>query len=81
MKSGSAINVSNVIAQLSLNMITSVTTSWMTFCSTVPSVLVTVCCAPTTSLFKRDCNAPVCVRVKNAMGMRCTWSKSLTRRS
>ena len=28
-----------------------------------------------------DCSAPVCVRVKNASGMRCTWSNSATRRS
>ena len=49
--------------------------------ATVPSVFVTACCAPTTSLFSRDCSAPVCVRVKNAIGMRCTWSNSSTRRS
>ena len=81
MNAGSASSVSSVICQLSWNMIASVTISWMTFCRTVPSVLVTACCAPTTSLFNRDCSAPVCVRVKNAIGMRCTWSNSLTRRS
>ena len=42
----------------------------------MPSVLVTACCAPITSLFSRDINAPVWVRVKNAIGIRCTWSKS-----
>ena len=30
----------------------------MTFDTTVPSVLVTACCAPITSLFIRDCSAP-----------------------
>ena len=48
----------------------------MKFWSTVPSVLVTACCAPMTSLFSRDCSEPVCVRVKNAIGIRCTWSNS-----
>ena len=41
----------------------------MTFETTVPSVLVTACCAPMTSLFMRDINAPVWVRVKNDSGM------------
>ena len=34
----------------------------------------TVCCAPRTSLDRRDMSDPVCVRVKKAIGMRCTWS-------
>ena len=49
--------------------------------TTEPSVPVTARCAPITSLFMRLTNAPVCVRVKNEIGMRCTWSNSLTRRS
>ena len=53
----------------------------MTFETTVPSVLVTACCAPMTSLFSRDISAPVWVRVKNEIGMRCTWSNSATRMS
>jgi len=59
----------------------SVTTTVMMFETTVPSVVVTACCAPITSLLSRDCNAPVCVRVKNEIGSRWTWSKSSTRRS
>ena len=35
--------------------------------------------APVTSLFRRLTRAPVCVRVKKAMGMRCTWSNTLVR--
>ena len=58
-----------------------VTISVMMFDTTVPSVLVTACCAPMTSLFIRDINAPVCVRVKKDSGSRCTWSNSATRRS
>ena len=50
-------------------MIVSVTAMLMTFETTVPSVLVTACCAPMTSLLRRDCRAPVCARVKNASGM------------
>ena len=34
-----------------------------------------------TSLFSRLTRAPVRVRVKNAIGMRCTWSNTAVRRS
>ena len=34
-----------------------------------------------TSLFSRLTSAPVCVRVKNAIGIRCTWSNTCVRRS
>ena len=48
----------------------------MTFDTTEPSVPVTARWAPITSLFMRLTSAPVWVRVKNAIGMRCTWSNS-----
>ena len=38
-------------------------------------------CAPITSLPSRLTSAPVRVRVKNATGMRCTWSNTAVRRS
>ena len=41
----------------------------------------TVWWAPSTSVDSRDISAPVCVRLKNAIGIRCTWSYSATRRS
>ena len=47
----------------------------------MPSVPVTAFWAPTTSLFMRLISAPVWVRVKKAIGIRCTWSNSATRRS
>ncbi len=47
----------------------------------MPSVPVTARWAPMTSLFIRLISDPVWVRVKNASGSRCTWSKSSTRRS
>jgi len=47
----------------------------------VPMVEVTAFWAPTTSLLSRLMSEPVCVRVKKAMGMRWTLSKSATRRS
>ena len=81
MNAGSTISVRIVSRHSSTNMTVSVTTSVMTFETTVPSVPVTACCAPMTSLFSRLCSAPVWVRVKNASGMRCTWSNSATRRS
>ena len=51
-------------------------------CETTPdSVEVNACCAPMTSLLSRLTSAPVWVRVKNASGMRCTWSNTSVRRS
>ena len=38
-------------------------------------------CAPITSLPSLLTSAPVRVRVKNATGIRCTWSKTAVRRS
>ena len=38
-------------------------------------------CAPITSLPSRLTRAPVRVLVKNATGIRCTWSKTAVRRS
>ncbi len=59
----------------------SVTARLMMFDATVPSVFVTACWAPITSLFMRDISAPVWVRVKNEIGSRWTWSNNLTRMS
>ena len=47
----------------------------------MPSVFVTACWAPMTSLFMRDISEPVWVRVKNDSGWCCTWSKSAVRMS
>ena len=59
----------------------SVVTRTMTFDTTDPSVPVSARCAPITSLFNRLISAPVWVRVKNATGMRWTWSNSRDRMS
>ena len=45
-----------------------------TFETEPDSVDVNACWAPITSLFRRDTSDPVSVRVKNAIGWRCTWS-------
>ena len=58
-----------------------VATTTMTLDTTEPSVPVTARWAPMTSLFMPLISAPVWVRVKKAMGMRCTWSNRATRRS
>ena len=63
------------------NIAANVVISTTTLETTLPKVDVTAVCAPTTSLLRRLINAPVCVRVKNAIGIRCTLSKSDTRRS
>ena len=62
-------------------MAVSVVASTTTLDTTVPRVPVTARWAPITSLFMRLMRAPVCVRVKKASGMRCTWSNSSMRRS
>jgi len=48
---------------------------------TVERTSVNASCAPVTSLLRRLTSAPVWVRVKNASGMRCTWSNTLVRMS
>ena len=48
-----------------------------TFCR----VDVNACCAPSTSPLSRCTSAPVLARLKNASGMRCTWSNTAVRRS
>ena len=42
--------------------------------TTLDSVPVNACWAPSTSLLSRLISAPVWVRVKKAMGIRWTWS-------
>ena len=63
------------------SMATSVPVNMITLETTVPRVPVNARWAPMTSLLSRLISAPVWVRVKNDIGMRCTWSKSLVRRS
>ena len=58
--------------RVSIAAITSATVSRLL--TTLDSVPVNACCAPSTSLFSRLISAPVWVRVKNAIGIRCTWS-------
>ena len=48
---------------------------------TVERTSVKASCAPVTSLLSRLTSAPVCVRVKKASGMRCTWSNTCVRMS
>ena len=81
MKMGSTTKASNVSRHSSAAMAASVVASTTTLLTTLPKVLVTAVCAPTTSLLRRLVSAPVCVRVKNAIGMRCTFANNATRRS
>ncbi len=78
---GRTTSATSVIRQFSKNMADSVATRPITFEVTEPSVLVSACCAPTTSLFIRLTSAPVWVWVKNASGWRWTWSNRAVRRS
>ncbi len=81
MKIGSTIRASRVSCHWSRSIVISVVTSTITLLTTLPSVLVTAVCAPTTSLLSRLVIAPVGVRVKNASGSRWTLANSERRRS
>ena len=59
----------------------SVNVSVTTLATTPDSVSENARWAPITSLPRRLTSAPVRVRVKNATGMRCTWSNTAVRRS
>ena len=80
-KTGSRTSESTVICQDSENITPAVRTSAITLETTPDSVEVNACWAPITSLLSRLISAPVWVRVKNASGIRCTWSNTRVRRS
>ena len=81
MNIGSTTSASSVSRHSSAIIATSVVTSTTTLLTTLPSVLVTAVWAPITSLFRRRDRAPVCVRVKKAIGIRWTLANSAARRS
>ena len=70
-----------MICQDSENITPAVSTRLTTLETRPDSVEVNACWAPRTSLFSRLTSAPVWVRVKNASGMRCTWSNTDVRMS
>jgi hypothetical protein len=80
-KIGSMITARTVTSQDVLSMTIRVRTSATTFVTTPESVPLKACCAPITSLLSRLTRAPVRVRVKNAIGIFCTWLKTAVRRS
>ncbi len=80
-KTGSRISASNVICQLIAIMTPSVRVRVTMLDTTPDKVSLNARWAPMTSLLSRLTRAPVRVRVKNAIGIRCTWSKTARRRS
>ena len=62
-------------------MTTSVSVSVTMLVTTPENVSEKARCAPVTSLPSLLTSAPVRVRVKNATGIRCTWSNTAVRRS
>ena len=74
-------SASSVSRHSSTSIATSAVVSPTTLLTTLPSVFVTAVWAPTTSVPSRAVTAPVGVRVKNAMGIRCTLRNSAVRRS
>ena len=79
--SGSTTSASSVSRHSRASIAISVVTRTTTLLTTLPSVLVTAVWAPTTSLLRREISAPVGVRVKKAIGIRCTLANSARRRS
>ena len=79
--SGSMTIEIRVICQDSVNITAAVSARPTTLDTSPDSVDVNACWAPSTSLFSRLISAPVWVRVKNASGMRCTWSNTAVRMS
>jgi hypothetical protein len=70
-----------VICHDKTNMAASVVTTATTFPTTLDRVEVKACWAPWTSLLSRVTSAPVWARLKNPIGIRCTWSNTRVRRS
>ena len=79
--SGIRTSDSSVTCQEILSMTTRVSVRVTTLVTTPEKVSEKARCAPITSLPSRLTRAPVRVRVKNATGIRCTWSKTAVRRS
>ena len=80
-KIGSSTSASSVICHDRLSITPSVSTRAITLVTTPDSADVKARWAPITSLFRRLTSAPVWVRVKNAIGIRCTCSNTRRRRS
>ena len=80
-KIGSSTRASRVIDHERLSITASVSTRAMRLLTTPDSVHVNARWAPITSLFRRLTRAPVLVRRKKAIGMRCTWVNTARRRS
>ncbi len=80
-KIGSRISEATVICHDRNSIATTTATRLIMLPTTPESVEVNACCAPITSLLRRETSAPVWARVKKATGMRCTWSNTWVRRS
>ena len=78
---GSSTSARSVICQDRVSITASAGTRVTTLPTTVDRVLLKARWTPMTSLLRRETRAPVRVRVKNATGIRCTWSKTAVRRS
>ncbi len=79
--SGSTTSAASVICQEMLSITASVNVNVTRLATTPDRVSENARCAPITSLPSRLTSAPVRVRVKNATGIRCTWSNTAVRRS
>jgi hypothetical protein len=68
-KTGRRIKATRVIFQERNNIATRTSRTLTKLLTTEDRMSVNACCAPRTSLFRRETSAPVWVRVKKAIGM------------
>ncbi len=80
-KMGRMMRLMRVICQDRKNITTRTRATLMRLDTIEDSVSVKACWAPMTSLLRRLMRAPVCVRVKKAMGMRWMWANTWERMS
>ena len=81
MKIGSRTSAMSVTCQESTSIVIRTRIRLITFETTEDRVVVRARWAPMTSLLSRLTSEPVWARMKNATGIRCTWSKTWVRRS
>ena len=81
MKSGRTTSEASVIFHERANIAPRTRVTLTMFPITFEKTSVKACCAPSTSLLSRETSAPVCARVKKAIGIWLTCSNTFDRMS
>ena len=79
MNAGTTVITSAVRRRSSAAMTVTTDASCVTFELSAPITEESTCWAPCTSVLSRDISAPVWVRTKNPIGIRCTWANNRRR--